>query len=449
MFLVGRSFLSRSAIRYTLILCILVIFVLVASGIVLNWTLQAQVKAEVDEMLVDTYDEFIRADVTTDELVSWFFQLAEEDGFFNFAYQDQFGNIIGGVSPEIFTQDGFATVISDELFDPSFVRNFTVLFAQEDIIDEDKWRIFVGDLDGGRIVIFEPVENVEDALALFAIFLTYVGLALIVVTMTAGGVLAFQQQKRIDQIEARLARVGRGDLTNAKLPAVLRDDLDHIMAGIEDAAAQLDNSITQLRLFTQNAAHELNTPLARLRAQLEQLAESDQKDVALSEADTVIRTLAGVQRIARLSHRPSAESLSIVDLGEVAELMRDLYADVIEENGQQCDILILDSKPVLGDFQLLSQMASNLVENAIRHAGNNAIISIIIKDRQLIVGDTGKGLSDAAVVTAFKPFQRDASAGGSGLGLALVKAIADYHSAVLTTVQENGFSIHVTFPDPK
>ena len=447
MFLAGRSILSRSAIRYTLILCVLVVSVLVVSGVILNWTLRREVLAGVDDELVDTFKELIHDGVTEDMLKTWFFQLAEEDGHLDFAYRDKSGKIFGGVAPALFEQDGFATVISDKLFDRSFVNEFTLLFAQEDIIDEEKWRIFVGDLDGGRIVLFEPIENIEDALELLTTFLIYVGVALVTTTLTAGGVLAFQQQKRIDQIEARLARVGRGDLNKAQVPAILRDDLDHIMAGIEDAAAQLDNSVKHLRLFTQNAAHELNTPLARLKLQLEQLAPSDHKDAALADADAVIRTLAGVQRIARLSHRPSTENLSTVDLDDIADLMRDLYADAIEDAGQNFEIHISDPQPVQGDFQLLAQMASNLIENAMRYGGDAATISILLRGRQLTISDTGTGLSDKEAVAAFEPFRKNDTAGGSGLGLALVKAIADYHGAEITSSQGSGFSVHVTFPD--
>lgn len=434
--------------RYTLILCALVISILVIAGLILNWTLRNEVQSEVDENLEATYDQFLNDNVSSDDLLEWFFQLSEEDGFFNFAYQDRFGNVVGGIAPDIFEIDGFDTVISNDLFDGTFVSDFTVLFEHEDVIDDDKWRVLVGDLDGGRIVIFEPIENIEDALALVTTFLTYVGAALVVATLIAGGILASRQQQRIDKIETGLARIGQGDLSQTLAPQQLHDDLDQIMAGIDDAAVQLNSSMSQLRLFTQNAAHELNTPLARLRAQLDQLDESPEKNAALAEADTVIRTLAGVQRIARLSHRANVKSFADVDLGEIANLMRDLYADVAEENGQSLVVEMEDPATVQGDFQLIAQMASNLIENAMRHAGEKAKITIRADQSTLHFSDTGKGLTAAEAANVFAPFERDQSAGGSGLGLALVKAVADYHRANITNDSTNGFTIRVAFPTP-
>lgn len=449
MSLAGRNLLSRSAFRHTIILCGIVIFVLLISGFMLNLTIQSQVQTEIDDLLELSYKEFVDDNVAATDLLAWIAELSEDGGYYNFAYQGPNNFVAGGVFPEIFDVSGFQTVIASDLFESTFISEFSVILEEVDGIDQDKWRVFVGTFDGGKIAMFEPIENVEDALKLVTTFITYVGSVLVILILLTGGFLAKRQQNRIDIIDSGLRRIGRGNLEAKIAPKLLRDDLDHIMLGIDDTAQQLSNSMSQLRLFTQNAAHELNTPLARLRATLDQLPENIQKDAALEEADTIIRTLSGVQRIARLSHRPDLAAFADIDLLDVSELMRDLYFDVIEERGQSFELVCGSTQVIRGDFQLIAQLASNLVENGMRHAGENAIIALSVEGRTLTISDNGKGMSQSLSKDAFVPFERDAGAGGSGLGLALVKAVADYHSAEVLLNQENGFAISVRFPKPR
>lgn len=295
------------------------------------------------------------------------------------------------------------------------------------------------------MAVFEPISGIEDALDLIPRVVLTVGAALVATTLLAGAVMAWRQQARLDRVSAGIARIGRGDLSHPMAPPQVRDDLDEIMVGIDAAAAQLDGSISRLRLFSQNVAHELRTPLARLRATLEDAPGTP--DAALERTDEVIRTLDAVQRIARLSHQPDPGTLSPVALADVVALAEELFAEVAAENDQSLQTVLEDPATVPGDFQLLAQMLSNLVENAIRYAGPGARITVQARGHCLSVRDTGPGIATDEDLT--EPFARAAharSGEGSGLGLALVKTIARYHGAALTLTSDGGLEARVSFP---
>lgn len=445
----GVDLFRRSALRNALALSAIFIVVLALCGLWLVSEIRSEVRDDIDERLAYTHKEI--STVPVGEIRAW---LTDQDelALFTESLRTPDGEVLGALKANVFDTRGFQTLSADDLFQTHFASSID-LFADniaefsefDEAPDIDTWRVFVGPSSGGDLAVFEPISGIEDALTLIPRVVTTVGIALVLTTLVAGVLVARQQQSRLDRIRNGIARIGRGDLSHPIAPEQPRDDLDEIMIGIDAAASELDGSISRLRLFSQNVAHELRTPLARLRATLE--ATNDVPQAALDRTDDVIRTLDSVQRIARLSHRPDPGTLSAVSLRDVVTLCEDLFAEVATENGQRLQVVLEEPAVVLGDHQLLSQMLANLVENAIRYAGKGAEITIRADGRNLSVHDTGPGFTDEQDMT--EPFARASNArnkGGTGLGLALVKTIAQYHGAVLTLRSQDGLHAEVSFP---
>lgn len=448
----GVDLLRRSAMRNALALSGLFIGVLTLCGLWMVAQIRSEVRDEIDAQLKLAHSDMLALEITAKDFSAWF---SDDDEllFYTEAYRTAEGRVFGTLRPEVFDTLGYQTLSAHELFQERYINNFDwaleeeLVFAGEDVLsdDIDTWRVYVASLDGGAMAVFEPISAVEGALDIIPRVVITVGVALVATTLLAGAVMAWRQQMRLDRIREGIARIGRGDLSHPMAPPQMRDDLDEIMLGIDGAAAELNGSISQLKLFSQNVAHELRTPLARLRAALED--SPDLPETALERTDEVIRILDAVQRIARVSHQPDPRTLSPVPLEDVVALAEDLFAEVATDNGQKLYVDVKNPAVVQGDFQLLTQMVSNLVENAIRYAGNKAQITITAHGRCLSVSDTGPGLRTNADLT--EPFARAAEArtvDGSGLGLALVKAIARYHGANLSLSSGRGLKAELQFP---
>lgn len=449
----GVNLLRRSAMRNALALSGLFIIVLALCGLWMLAQISNEVRDDIDAQLAFMHSDFVKTGPRAKEIASWF-EDDEELVLYSEAYRSASGEVFGTLRPEIFDRAGYSTLSTPELFAPRFLNAYARVMEEfaafEDPLDHsvdfDTWRVYVAPFDGGELAMFEPISGVEDALGLIPRVVLTVGAALVATTLLAGAVMAWRQQARLDRIRDGITRIGRGDLNHRMAPARARDDIDEIMQGIDAAAAELDGSISRLRLFSQNVAHELRTPLARLRATLEDSPGTP--EAALERTDDVIRTLEAVQRIARLSHQPDPGTLSPVALGDVAALAADLFGEVATENGQILQVVQDDPATVQGDFQLLAQMLSNLVENAIRYAGDGARITIHAHGRSLSVRDTGPGITGGDDLT--EPFARAAEARskeGSGLGLALVKTIARHHGADLVLTSDNGLKAQVSFSE--
>lgn len=426
----------QSAVRLTITLCVVFIVISVAAGIYMIRQIDSDVRDFVDGGLLEMHRFLITEGITPEDLP----ELLEDGGdFYSFAqgYRGPGGAVLGALRPEVFDSLGFATLSPEALF-TSGSEQPELQGQLWDVEAFEAWRVYVTPFKGGTIALTEPIGDIEVALDSVFPVIQLIALPMIGVTLLAGLILGWQQQRRVDRIHRAVGALAVGDFTPPDLPDPVRDDLDDVMVGIGRAAQQLEQSFGQMRRFSQSMAHELRTPLARLRAEIEALPESDSTEAALAQSDQVIRIFDAVQRIARLSGPGSRAAFSPVDLGQVGQMIADLYEDVCQEQGRA---LLIDSQApatVSGDFQLVIQMVSNLVENALHH-GQGAI-HIGLNGAGVTVSDSGAGVDPATLDRLFQPFEKSQS-DGTGLGLALVQAIAGYHGA--TTQAETGAGIGV------
>jgi signal transduction histidine kinase len=210
-------------------------------------------------------------------------------------------------------------------------------------------------------------------------------------------------------------------------------------------------------------AHDLKSPLNRAYLLLQEAAlesRSEPASAKLERAQEEMETLGGVlDTVLRISRIETSDDRSSFTAFSSALLVRDLaqtFEPVIEAAGQTLhwDDVPADGAPIFGDRRMVQQMLVNLIENASRHAGPGTYISLEVRaigEAALItVADTGPGIPPDKRDEVFEPFRRlnvERNTPGAGLGLALVKAVATRHHA-LVTLSDNrpGLRVTVTFP---
>jgi signal transduction histidine kinase len=219
-----------------------------------------------------------------------------------------------------------------------------------------------------------------------------------------------------------------------------------------------------LRQVSTDIAHDLRTPLTRLRGRLEaSLAgppgpeQAGAIEAALGDLDAILATFAALLRIAQIESGARRAAFQTLDLTAVARTVVDAFAPSAEEAGQR--LTLEDEAPVLvdGDRELLTQMLVNLVENGLRHAGGRAWVQVRCRVERglaiLAVVDDGPGAPDAERERLFARFHRleaSRSTPGSGLGLALVAAVAKLHGADAGLNDARpGLEAVVSFPQPQ
>jgi signal transduction histidine kinase len=194
-----------------------------------------------------------------------------------------------------------------------------------------------------------------------------------------------------------------------------------------------------LRQVSNDIAHDLRTPLGRLRQRLEEARDhatttaeyAAAADASIAEADTLLETFSALLRIAQIEAGAQKSAFADVDLSEVARQVGEAYVPSAEDSQHRLDLSIAPGVVLQGDRQLLAQMLSNLVENALTHTPADSTVSLTLgSGPRIVVADNGPGIpaeERERVFDRFYRLDRSRTTAGSGLGLALVKAIASLH----------------------
>ncbi|MGP3698140.1 ATP-binding protein [Rhodobacter sp. NSM] len=267
------------------------------------------------------------------------------------------------------------------------------------------------------------------------------GLALaILLAVGVAGLLAWRAERRIARLSDVLTRAAGGELSE-RVRDTGSDDIGRIAGAVNATLDQLELTVESLRQVSSDVAHDLRTPVTRLRTSLEplMLREDLPEDAAaeivsaVAQADRIVRIFNAVLRIAQIEGGGARPRFARLDLGMLASDLHEMLEPVAEELGHR---LIAEVEPVtvLGDRDLLAQAVSNLVENAFRHCPAPARIRLAVRrngaEAVLTVADDGPGIpapEREAVFRRFYRLERSRNSEGSGLGLSLVAAILRLH----------------------
>ena len=306
----------------------------------------------------------------------------------------------------------------------------------------------------GDHVVAEVLEVLSAALV--GGFIIVIGLGLLV-----GVRIGRITETRIARISSALDRAAEGDLS-ARVPVTegSKDDLGRVSARINTTLSQLQTLLESQQQISTDIAHDMRTPLQRLRQRLERLEARHPPDpgdiaAALRETEEIISTFNALLRIAQIEAGDRRERFGDVDLNQIVETVFEAFEPTADDAGQTLLIkLVPGMAPVWGDRDLLMQMAANLVENALRHCPAGSVIEIGVTLAEeapaFWVSDNGAGIPQADADKVFRRFYREEKSRttqGHGLGLAMVKAIADLHDASIS-ISDNrpGVRVAVVFP---
>jgi signal transduction histidine kinase len=260
--------------------------------------------------------------------------------------------------------------------------------------------------------------------------------------LIGGAVTSRTSLRRIGAINATVDEIMAGDLSRRIPTDDTGDDFSQLVDNLNRMLDRIESLLEGVRQVSDNIAHDLRTPLARLRNRLDELlkdegrAESRREAVegAIREADGLLGTFGALLRIARIESGARRAGFVPVQLAPLVADVVELYEPLAEEKGQQLRAHFAARPTVPGDPDLLSQALANLVDNALKYTPEGGEIEIGVKDEGgrpgVTVNDTGPGIPEADRAAVFRRFHRlDSSRGspGSGLGLSLVQAVAKLH----------------------
>jgi signal transduction histidine kinase len=297
-------------------------------------------------------------------------------------------------------------------------------------------------------------------------------IALVVVLGLAGGFFVTRRVlKRIDAMSETSRVIMAGDL-GGRLPiAGTGDELDRLAESLNGMLERIEALMRGLKEVSDNIAHDLKTPLTRLRNRSEEAlrtakGEADYRaalETTIEESDKLIRTFNALLMIAQAESGQARDNMVVLDAGDVVRGIGDLYEPLAEEKGLGLRVETDGPAPVRGNRELISQALANLVDNAIKYgrpategAPSEIPAEIVVRTRTdggevfIEVSDRGTGIPEAdrsRVVQRFVRLEQSRSLPGSGLGLSLAAAVARLHSGELKLVDNNpGLTTIIALP---
>jgi len=316
--------------------------------------------------------------------------------------------------------------------------------------------------DGQFLLIGQDTSTLNEMTSLIV---RAFGVGLVVTMLLAllgGALISTRVLGRIETVGRTAHAIVEGDLSQ-RVPLRGRgDEFDDLATGVNAMLDRIEDLMRSMRQVSNDIAHDLRTPLTRLRQRLEhahrRAHDVDELRNALAESitqvDSILETFGALLRIAQIEAGGRASPPSAVDVSKLLAGIVEDFSPAAEDHGQR---IVADIEPGLklsADRELLTQMIVNLVDNAIRHSPSGTEICVQGKFLngafELAVADSGPGIPPHERENVLRPFYRleaSRTTAGSGLGLSLVAAIAKRHDAKLSLADNGpGLRVAVLFP---
>jgi signal transduction histidine kinase len=298
-------------------------------------------------------------------------------------------------------------------------------------------------------------------------------MALVIVLGLAGGFFVTRRVlKRVDAMTETTRTIMTGDFSGRVPIAGTGDELDRLAEHLNAMLERIEALMHGLKEVSDNIAHDLKTPLTRLRNRCEQALRASQHEAGyratleatIDESDALIRTFNALLMIARAESGQARENMKDFDAAEIVRDVAELYEPLAEEKGLTLSIETASVAPVHGNRELIGQALANLLDNAIKYAGakdlqpvNGAEAEIVVTARNdnnrilLAVSDRGPGIPEGdrgRAVARFVRLEQSRSEPGSGLGLSLASAVARLHGGELR-LEDNGPGLNAVIALPR
>lgn len=319
-------------------------------------------------------------------------------------------------------------------------------------------------LPGGYILLVgRKMDNIEHVREIIVEVL-YICFGIMFAIAAVGGMLlSYTIYRRIDVVNQTFRKVASGSLTTRINVIGTGDEFDHLAIHLNQTLNRICELIDGVRDISYNVAHDLRTPLNRLRNRLESIliGGMDKQQVAeqvrscLAEIDSLVATFNAILRIAQAESGAGIEQFEEFNLSEAVVDIIDLYMLVAEEKSQTLIAEISEAIMIKGDRHLVIQMLANIIDNSIKYTPRSGNIRVSLTENEhyilLQVADSGIGIPEAfyhKVTEKFFRLEQSRSSSGNGLGLSLVNAAVKLHKGELIFA-DNKPGLVITIKLPK
>jgi signal transduction histidine kinase len=341
--------------------------------------------------------------------------------------------------------------------------SFTVASKGEGQVSTHPARGAIFIIPGGyRLLV---ARNISDAAAFrdrVKTTLLWAGLVALGIGLLGGTAMSRKLLRRVELVNRTSERVMAGNLSDRVPLGGSGDEFDQLATNLNRMLDQIERLMTAMREVTDDVAHDLKTPLARLRARLElaligpadNSGQSEAIRAAIDEADRLLATFNALLGIAEAEAGAGRGRMGLLDLSDVARTAVEFYEPVAEERGFA---LMIEAEPgimIRGDRHLLSEALANLIDNALKYGSGEVSIGVRRRDGRAVleVADRGPGIPESERQNVFDRFVRlepSRSTAGNGLGLSLVRAVARRHDGTATLADNRpGLRVVLEFPAP-
>jgi signal transduction histidine kinase len=316
--------------------------------------------------------------------------------------------------------------------------------------------------DGSRLIVGRDTENLDEITEMLGEALAWLAVTSLVIGVFGGFLLSKAIGRRLQTIADTALQVIHGDLEGRVPVDGSNDDFDRLSHTLNQMLDRIQVLFNSVRRVSDNIAHELRTPIARLLTHLEtEVAEgsdhSPDLQLIAAEARRLQRIVDSLLRISRIEEGRHALHLRPIRPLTMLSDMAELYEPAVEELGGSITIAShgLDPAKVFhADRDLLFQALSNLIDNALKYAGTHPriVLSAAYSDRALVLGvrDFGPGMAEGSINRATERFFRGDNAAflpGEGLGLALVLAVVRAHNGkMILNLRQPGMEFTLKIP---
>ena len=421
---------------------------IVLFGVIL-WSTAHFMHHQIDDSVANEIDEIVTdpQSINLAGLASVVGGLARHSGGFHYLLQDSAGKVIAGNMQSLDPQVGVRELTRP----PGVTRSRDRSIRGKGVAVEGGY-LFVG---WSAHQLREMEEMVTGSFMW--------GLAASVVLALVGGVFAGHRiMRKIESVSETTRDIVAGDLTRRVRVSSAGDEFDNLAGSINSMLDRIEGLMSELRQVTTDIAHDLRTPLSRLRQRLER-AQRPEADVAelreavagtVGEVDVILGIFGALLRIAQIESGARRSGFGVVDLSELLGTVAELYRSSAEEKRQAFLLSVADNLNVGGDRELLLQLFANLVENAIKHSPPESRITLSAWQEPgracVEIADNGPGIPAqlrSKVLQRFFRLESSRTTQGSGLGLSLAHAVVKLHEASMELSHNDpGLKVVVAMP---
>jgi signal transduction histidine kinase len=261
-----------------------------------------------------------------------------------------------------------------------------------------------------------------------------------------GVIMSRDMRRRLDSINATTLRIMRGALHERIKVTGSDDEFDHLSVNLNNMLQQINRLMLAMREVSDNVAHDLRSPLTRLKSRLE-ITLLTQKppdqyrlaiEQAVQETDKILSTFNALLSIAQAEGGAARGEMEAIDMATLCADVAELYEPLAEAKQLTLTTNLAESAPIKGNRHLLFQAVTNLVDNAIKYSAPGGAVTLSVAvagdDVEIVVADRGPGIPEAdreRVLQRFVRLEQSRTTPGNGLGLSLVTAVMTLHDGTL------------------